>query len=186
MLKRSFDFAAASVGLLVLCVPMLLLAIVVRATSPGPAIFSQMRVGRGGQLFSCHKLRTMRQDAPVVPTHEAPASAVTGFGRFLRRTKLDELPQLYDVLVGNMSFVGPRPCLPTQTELVRLRRENGVLAVRPGITGLAQIHGIDMSDPVRLAEVDATYVRSATFFGDLRILIATVFGGSGQGDRIRG
>ncbi|TIS62136.1 MAG: sugar transferase, partial [Mesorhizobium sp.] len=98
--------------------PVVLVAMLaIRATSPGPAIFSQPRVGRDGALFACHKLRTMQRDTPSLPTHEAPAGSVTAVGKLLRRTKIDELPQLWNVLKGEMSLVGPRPCLPTQAEL---------------------------------------------------------------------
>jgi O-antigen biosynthesis protein WbqP len=184
MLKRGFDFVASLLGLIVLSPVIVVLIVAVRATSPGPGVFTQMRVGRHGVPFACHKLRTMAAGTAAVPTHEAAASSITSLGRVMRGTKLDELPQLLNVLRGEMSFVGPRPCLPSQTELIELRRAAGVLEVRPGITGLAQIQGIDMSDPPKLAEVDAAYVRSASFFGDLHILFATVFGAKGQGDRV--
>jgi len=127
----------------------------------------------------------MHLGTPNIPTHEATASHVTSVGRFLRRTKLDELPQLYNVLRGEMSLVGPRPCLPSQTELVRLRQERGITNIRPGITGLAQIRGIDMSNPARLCDADAEYLASASTMLDLRILLGTVFSGAGQGDKVR-
>jgi O-antigen biosynthesis protein WbqP len=111
-----------------------------------------------------------------LPTHEVKASSVTALGEHLRRFKIDELPQLWNVLVGDMSLVGPRPCMPSQAELVEARRRRGVFAVRPGITGLAQVRGIDMSDANRLAEVDAEYVRSQSLQGDLRLIIATLRG----------
>jgi O-antigen biosynthesis protein WbqP len=117
------------------------------------------------------------------PTHEVGKSAVTPIGHFLRRTKLDELPQLWNVVAGDMNFVGPRPCLPSQTALIEARREKGVLAMRPGITGVSQIAGVDMSDPEKLARLDATYRRS--FATDVRIIIATVLG-AGQGDKTAG
>jgi O-antigen biosynthesis protein WbqP len=111
-----------------------------------------------------------------VPTHEVSAAAITPLGDYLRRFKIDELPQLFNVLAGDMSLVGPRPCLPSQLELIAARRRLGVLDVRPGITGLAQVRGIDMSNAERLAEVDAQYVRSRSFFGDLKLAWATVRG----------
>jgi len=173
--KRAFDLVVAA-PLLVLTSPILLAAILaIRATSPGPAIFSQTRVGRGGVLFACRKLRTMRRGTPSLPTHEAPASAVTAVGKVLRRTKIDELPQLWNVLKGEMTLVGPRPCLPTQTELIERRKALGVLAALPGITGLAQIKGIDMSDPKLCAETDAAYVGAASIGLDLRILLGTFY-----------
>ncbi|RWA68589.1 MAG: sugar transferase [Mesorhizobium sp.] len=147
----------------------------IKATSPGPAIFSQPRVGRDGALFTCHKLRTMHRGTPSLPTHEAPASSVTAVGTVLRGTKIDELPQLWNVLKGEMSLVGPRPCLPTQMELIGHRQRLGVLAALPGITGLAQIKGIDMSDPKLCAETDAAYVEAASIGLDLRILLGTFY-----------
>jgi len=109
---------------------------------------------------------------------------VTPLGRWLRRLKLDELPQLWNVLRGDMSLVGPRPCLPSQTELIAERRARGVYALRPGITGVAQVAGVDMSDPPRLAALDATYLATVSAAADLRLLLATVRG-AGRGDRIR-
>jgi O-antigen biosynthesis protein WbqP len=161
---------------LVVAVPVILVAMAaIRLDTPGAAIFSQTRVGRDGALFRCHKLRTMRQGTPSVPTHEAAASQVTGVGGFLRRSKLDELPQLWNVLLGEMSLVGPRPCLPTQERLIEERRRLGVLSMLPGISGLAQVNGIDMSDPVACAAKDAEYMRTRSLRLDLAILIRTVF-----------
>lgn len=175
--KKIFDLAGAAV-LLVATSPILLLAIVaVRVSSPGPVIFSQTRIGREGVLFRCHKLRTMYQGTPSLPSHETPVSAVTSVGRGLRKFKLDELPQLWNVLRGEMSLVGPRPCLPSQTELIECRRQLGVLQALPGMTGLAQIRGIDMSNPQLLAETDATYLRTASFWLDLRVLFGTLYRG---------
>jgi O-antigen biosynthesis protein WbqP len=111
-----------------------------------------------------------------LPTHQVEASAVTPIGELLRRFKIDELPQLWNVLLGDMSLVGPRPCLPSQIELVDARERLGVFTVRPGITGLAQISGVDMSDPQRLAEIDARYVRTQTVPGDLKLIWATLRG----------
>lgn len=173
--KQIFDIAGAAL-LLVATSPVLALTVLaVRASSPGPAIFSQVRVGRDGRLFRCHKLRTMYVGTPSLPSHEAPADSVTSVGKVLRKFKLDELPQFWNVLKGEMSLVGPRPCLPTQTELIECRRRLGVLAALPGITGLAQIRGIDMSNPELLAETDAAYLRTASFWLDLRILFGTLY-----------
>ena len=186
MMKRTFDFLGAAFGLLVAGPLILALVWVIRRESSGPGIFSQQRVGRDGRLFVCHKLRTMHADSPNVPTHLAPAGQVTATGGFLRRQKLDELPQLWNVLKGDMSFVGPRPCLPMQAALIEERQKRGVFALRPGITGLAQINRIDMSDPVRLAEKDAQYLASRSFMLDMGILFRTIFGGAGNGDRVGG
>ena len=173
--KRAIDVIVA-VPMLLVAAPVLLVAVLaIKATSPGPAVFSQRRVGRGGAPFACHKLRTMHQGTPSLPTHEAPAGSVTAVGKMLRGSKIDELPQLWNVLKGEMSLVGPRPCLPTQTELIERRRQLGVLAALPGITGLAQIKGIDMSDPRLCAETDAAYIKTSSTGLDLKILLGTFF-----------
>ena len=158
--------------------------IAIRLHSPGPGLFRQTRVGQGGRPFTCYKFRTMKQGTAQAGTHEVSAVAVTdGFGSFLRRSKLDELPQIFNILRDEISLVGPRPCLPVQVELVEARRQRVVLEVKPGITGLAQIEGIDMSDPHRLASRDADYVALQSLSLDLSILVATGLG-RGQGDKI--
>lgn len=171
--KRAFDLSAAALGLLVTAPVLLVLALAVRLTSSGPALFRQQRVGRGERPFVCLKLRTMHVGTPSVPTHEAPAGSMTALGAFLRRWKLDELPQLWNVLKGEMSLVGPRPCLPTQHELIAERRRRGVFALRPGATGLAQVSGVDMSDPSRCAEYDARYMAGIGVKSDVSILLRT-------------
>lgn len=180
---RAFELVFSVVGLLVSLPLILVLAVVIRGDSPGTAFFHQRRVGRGRKVFFCHKLRTMAVDTPESGTHEISVSAITGVGRFLRKTKLDELPQLWNVVMGEMSLVGPRPCLLTQTELISERENRGVFSVRPGITGLGQVRGIDMSDPVRLAECDAEYVANRSFAFDLRLIWLTI-SGAGRGDRV--
>jgi O-antigen biosynthesis protein WbqP len=175
-MKRAFDVSACALFLL-FCWPILLIIIIaIRLQSPGSAIFAQIRVGKHGRPFTCYKLRTMYSGTASVPTHEVPASSVTPLGERLRRFKIDELPQLWNVLAGDMSLVGPRPCLRSQIELVEARRKLGVLDVRPGITGLAQVNGVDMSDPNRLAEIDAQYVRTQSLAGDFRLIMATLRG----------
>ncbi len=176
-MKRALDLALA-LPLAVLALPAIAaLAFAIRLDSRGSAFFSQMRVGRDGVLFRCHKLRTMRIGTPSAPTHEVASDAVTSVGRWLRRTKLDELPQLWNVICGEMSLVGPRPCLPTQKQLIDCRTRLGVLTLRPGLTGLAQIRGIDMSDPERCASADADYLSSMSMRTDLALLARTLFGG---------
>jgi O-antigen biosynthesis protein WbqP len=172
-MKRAFDLLFSAAGLFVAAPVIGLLVLAIRLGSPGAAIFRQTRVGRNGKLFVCLKLRTMFRDAPELPTHMSSASRVTPLGQRIRRWKLDELPQLWNVLVGEMSLVGPRPCLPSQTELVEERRKRGVLSLRPGITGLAQIRGVDMSDPVALATLDATYLAKTGLRQDFTILVGT-------------
>lgn len=183
-MKRAVDLVLAVVGL-VLTSPILLgCVIAVRRSSPGPAIFRQVRIGRDERPFTCLKLRTMYVDTAHAPSHEVGVSSVTPVGRTLRRLKLDELPQLWNIVRGEMSLVGPRPCLPSQTELVAQRRIRGVNALVPGITGIAQVAGVDMSDPVRLAELDAQYIPQQSLWTDLKLILATV-SGAGRGDRVR-
>lgn len=157
--------------------------LLVRLGSPGPGIFAQERVGKHGQTFICYKFRTMKTGTRQAGTHELTADAITGIGAFLRKTKVDELPQVWNILRGELSLVGPRPGLPVQTELTAARQARGVLSVLPGITGLAQIDGIDMSDPKRLAKVDARYSAQRGLLLDIKIIMAT-FLGRGQGDKV--
>ena len=161
--------------LIVLASPLLMvLMIIIRLDSRGASIFKQVRVGRGGRQFVCYKLRTMSEGAPNAATHLVPRTYVSRVGAFLRATRLDELPQLFNVLLGQMRFIGPRPCLPSQKFLVEQRRLLGVLEQEPGITGLAQVAGIDMSTPEYLAKVDAYYVQNRNLELDLRILFSTI------------
>ena len=169
--KRAFDLAVA-VPCFIVAVPLMLLAIVaIKTTSRGPALFSQTRVGRHESEFRCHKLRTMATGTPDLPTHEVGRMSITPIGAFLRRFKIDELPQLWNVLAGEMSIVGPRPCLPRQAELIEHRRRLGVFKLKPGITGFAQANGIDMSTPRLLAEADARY--SPSIRNDLLLIFRT-------------
>jgi lipopolysaccharide/colanic/teichoic acid biosynthesis glycosyltransferase len=146
----------------------------VKLTSKGSGIFAQERVGRAQKHFICYKFRTMQEGTEQAGTHEVSPAYVTGVGRFLRRTKIDELPQIWNLVKGDMSLVGPRPCLPVQRELRKLRQRYGVFAVRPGITGLAQVNGIDMSAPMELAKLDSLYIAQRTIMLDLKILLLTV------------
>ena len=175
MLKRLFDILVALAGLAIGWPVLLALALAVRLTSPGPAIHWSRRVGRGNRIFAMPKFRSMRTDTPDVATHllDDPGRWITPLGRFLRRSSLDELPQLWSVLVGDMSLVGPRPALFNQDDLVALREQAGVHTLRPGLTGWAQINGRDelpISEKVRL---DAEYLERMSFGFDLRILAAT-------------
>ncbi|WP_340251879.1 hybrid nucleoside-diphosphate sugar epimerase/sugar transferase [Roseobacter sp. HKCC-CH-9208] len=181
--SRVMDLAAAVGGLILFALPMLILWALIRKEGDGPAIFAQPRVGRGGQVFTCYKFRTMAIGTKQVSTHEVSSAAVTPLGAKLRRYKLDELPQLWNVLWGDMSLIGPRPCLPAQEELVRLRGQAGVLDTRPGISGLAQVAGVDMSDPARLVAWDARYIALRGLILDIRLILQTALG-AGQGDRV--
>lgn len=171
-------------SVLTLALPVLLgLALAIRRDSPGPAIFTQRRVGRGEKPFTLFKLRTMAVGTRQVGTHEVTSASVTRLGVRLRHYKLDELPQAWNLLVGNLTLVGPRPCLRVQKELVWERRRRGVYGIKPGLTGLAQVRGIDMSNPVRLAEIDAAYAAVRGIALDLALLART-FAGAGSGDRV--
>lgn len=173
--KRATDVAVSGAALVVLAVPMLALAGLVRATSPGPAIHWSKRVGRNNALFLMPKFRTMRIDTPQVATHlmSDPDRWLTLIGGFLRKTSLDELPQLVSVLKGDMSLVGPRPALFNQDDLVALRIQAGVEALRPGLTGWAQVNGRDeLPIPVKVG-LDAEYLARRSWPFDLRILALT-------------
>lgn len=180
---RFLDMVLAGLGLLV-ALPLMVVLFLTGFLDTGAPLFRQTRVGRNRKPFMLVKFRTMRPDTPSVATHLANPAAVTPLGAFLRRTKLDELPQLWNVLIGEMSLVGPRPCLFNQTELIEERASRGVFAVRPGITGLAQINGIDMSIPKLLAETDARMLQGLGLSAYFTYIIKTVTG-AGSGDRIR-
>ena len=137
-MKRAFDSVASALFLLFFRPVLLIIIVAIRLQDPGSPIFAQVRVGKGGRLFTCYKLRTMYSGTLNLPSHQVGAASVTPLGTRLRRFKIDELPQLVNVLLGDMSLVGPRPCLPSQTELIEARRQRGVLEVLPGITGLAR------------------------------------------------
>jgi O-antigen biosynthesis protein WbqP len=185
LLKRIFDLLIVCAALPLASILIVILTVLIRLDSPGPALFRQKRVGLGEKEFTLLKLRTMTLGTGDVPSHEADSHKVTRMGYWLRRMKLDELPQLFNVLSGAMALVGPRPCLPSQLELREARRALDVFALRPGVTGLAQVRGIDMSTPQQLAKVDAEYRREKSFATDFSILLATLRG-RGSGDAIEG
>ena len=180
MILRVLDVVFSLLGLLV-GLPVLLLIYVVGMVDTGSPLFKQERVGRNQKPFTLVKFRTMRVGTASVASHLADTNAITPMGRFLRRTKLDELPQLWNVLLGDMSLVGPRPGLFNQQELLQARQQHGVFAARPGITGLAQVSGIDMSTPELLAQTDAKMLADLTLRAYFRFIFLTVLG-SGQGD----
>jgi O-antigen biosynthesis protein WbqP len=176
ILKRLIDVAASAAGLTVLAVPLMAIALVVRLTSPGPALYWSQRVGRDNRLFGMPKFRSMRVNTPELATHllQKPDRWVTPIGEFLRRTSLDELPQLWSVLKGDMSLVGPRPALHSQDDLIALRTEHGVHVLRPGVTGWAQVNGRDeLPIPVKVG-FDRDYLERRSLLLDLRILWLTV------------
>jgi len=182
-LTRMLDISVA-VGILVMLLPLfVILWAVIRFDSPGPAIFAQRRVGRTQTPFTLYKFRTMKRDTVAAGTHEVGVSAVTRIGKFLRGTKLDELPQAINLLRGEMTLVGPRPCLPIQEDLVNARAALGVYAMKPGITGYAQIREIDMSRPHELSRSDYIYMKLQSLVLNFKIILLTAFG-RGGGDRV--
>jgi lipopolysaccharide/colanic/teichoic acid biosynthesis glycosyltransferase len=181
-MQRVCDFFLSLFGL-IFTFPILIILILISAIETGSPLFIQVRVGKNKKPFKLIKLRSMKLNTVSVATHLVDASAVTTYGHFLRRTKLDELPQLWNVLKGEMSLVGPRPCLFNQTELITEREKMGVFNVHPGITGLAQIQGIDMSTPILLAKTDALMIQNMNFKNYFQYLLKTV-SGAGSGDRI--
>ena len=175
-MKRLFDLALALIAAVILALPVLLVAVAVRLTSPGPALYWSDRVGRRNAIFKMPKFRSMRVGTPAVATHllANPQAHLTPIGSFLRKSSLDELPQLWSILVGDMSFVGPRPALFNQHDLIALRTELGVHELVPGLTGWAQINGRDelpIPDKVRL---DVAYLQQQSLGLDMRILWLTL------------
>ncbi|MGE4408050.1 sugar transferase [Pseudomonas sp.] len=179
---RVFDFVFSLLGL-VFGLPVLLVLTVIGFFDTRSPIFRQVRVGRHQKPFTLVKFRTMKVDTASVATHLASSASITRFGHFLRKTKLDELPQLWNVLKGEMSLVGPRPGLFNQEELTEERAKRGVFEVRPGITGLAQVSEIDMSTPTLLAETDQKMIQSLTLVDYFKYIFMTV-AGKGAGDRV--
>ena len=180
---RVFDFLFSFFGLL-FGFPVLLVIFLIGLFDTGSPLFVQERVGRRKKPFKLVKFRTMSKDTASVASHLASSASITKLGAFLRRTKLDELPQIWNVLMGDMSLVGPRPSLFNQEELITERDALGVYSLRPGVTGLAQIKGIDMSTPELLAKTDAKMISTMSVANYFKYIFLTV-AGKGQGDRIR-
>mgnify|MGYP000029412707 CR=1 FL=1 len=183
LLIRCLDFLFAALGLL-LALPLLLLVLLIGLFDTGSPVFAQQRVGRHQRPFTLYKFRTMSVGTASVATHEVGSSSITPMGAVLRKTKIDELPQLINVLKGEMSLVGPRPCLPSQQQLILERERGGVFLVRPGITGLAQVNEIDMSTPELLAQWDARMIAEFSLTLYFKLLVQTVLG-AGAGDRVK-
>lgn len=171
--KRAVDVVASLAVIVVLSVVLVLLALAARLSSPGPAIFRQTRVGRDGRPFTLLKFRSMPVDTGDIASDRIDAVAIRPFGRLIRRTNLDELPQLFNILRGDMSLIGPRPSLPSQTELVELRRANGALGCRPGLTGLAQVNSFDGMTIAQKAAWDGRYAARITLVRDIAIVWRT-------------
>ncbi|WP_417439216.1 sugar transferase [Idiomarina sp.] len=180
---RVLDFLFSLFGLIV-GFPILVLLTLIGLFDTGSPIFRQERVGKNKKPFVLVKFRTMKKDTASVASHLASSASITKFGHFLRRTKLDELPQLWNVLKGEMSLVGPRPGLFNQEELTQAREAKGVFNVRPGITGLAQVNEIDMSTPQLLAETDAKMINTLNIKSYFQYILMTVTG-KGSGDRVK-
>lgn len=176
MVKQLFDLAMALVAAVFLALPILLVALAVRYSSPGPALYWSDRVGRNNQIFKMPKFRSMRIDTPAVATHllDNPSQWLSPIGSFLRKSSLDELPQLWSILKGDMSFVGPRPALFNQHDLIALRTEKGIHELVPGLTGWAQVNGRDELPIPQKVELDAQYLKRKSFLFDLKILWMTV------------
>lgn len=174
-MKRLFDLLLALVALTILLVPVVIVAIVVKLTSTGPALYWSDRVGRNNRIFKMPKFRTMRVDTPAVATHllQDPKIFLTPAGSFLRKSSLDELPQLWSIICGDMSFVGPRPALFNQQDLIALRTECGVSKILPGLTGWAQINGRDELPIPEKVKLDLEYVQRQSFLFDIKIIILT-------------
>lgn len=180
-IKRFLDLAIC-LCLVPIALPICVAAMIaIRYDSAGSPLFVQRRVGRNRHVFRLLKLRTMAARSGDLPSHEIDPMQITRVGAFLRRSKLDELPQLLNVISGSMSLVGPRPCLPSQQVLIAERERLGLYAFAPGVTGPAQLVGIDMSDPILLARTEADYFHVATPMRDLSLIVQTASGG-GRGD----
>lgn len=176
--KRVFDILLSFLGIVILAIPMFVIAIVVKCDSKGPAIFKTERVGKNGKSFKFYKFRSMRTDAPkdCAPRLLQSEEYITKVGAFLRKTSLDELPQMFCILKGDMSIIGPRPCGLSETDLIEAREKYGALSVRPGLTGLAQISGRDIlaSHVEEKARCDGEYAKKITFWRDIKIFIKTI------------
>lgn len=174
-MKRVFDFIISLIGVIVLSPIILIVALAVKFTSPGPMLFKQRRIGKNNVEFEIYKFRTMRIDTPNVPTHllENPEQWITPVGKFLRKTSLDELPQLFNILKGEMSIVGPRPALYNQIDLKEMRTEAGVHKLVPGLTGWAQINGRDEIPLSLKVKLDKEYLMKKSLFFDIKIIFMT-------------
>ena len=174
-MKRLFDITVGAIAIPVMVIPMAMFAIAIRLTSKGPVLYWSDRVGRGNRIFRMPKFRTMRIDTPELATHllRDTRQWITPIGRFLRKTSLDELPQLWSILVGHMSFVGPRPALFNQHDLIELRTLRGVHELVPGITGWAQINGRDELTIPEKVNCDVYYLNNQSFLLDLGVLLGT-------------
>ncbi|MCC4323954.1 sugar transferase [Limosilactobacillus reuteri] len=177
--KRFFDFAFSLIGIILLAIPMMIIALIIKIDSPHEKIlFRQKRIGKNNQVFTILKFRSMRQDAPheiATKDFENPEAYITPVGKFLRKASLDELPQLFNVFKGDMSIVGPRPLIPKEKKVLKMRTEYGANKVLPGITGLAQVHGRDEITDENKASYDGKYALNMSILLDFSIILKTIF-----------
>lgn len=169
---RALDIFLSMILLIILC-PVFVAICMLCLVDDGPVFFRQKRLGKNRVRFTMYKFRTLPVDTPQVPTHDLKGINVSAFGKFLRSTKLDELPQLFNVFKGDMSLVGPRPCLESQAQLVRLRSESNLFSLRPGITGAAQLRQVDMKEPVKLVEIERAMVQQLKVSYYFKAIIST-------------
>lgn len=176
-MKRIFDFIASFTAIVILSPIIIILAIIIKFTSEGPILFKQRRIGKDNKEFYIYKFRTMRIDTPNVATHllENPEQYITPIGKFMRKTSLDELPQLFNILKGEMSIVGPRPALYNQYDLNEMRTKAGVSKLVPGLTGWAQINGRDEIPLEQKVNLDEEYLKNKSFYLDMKIIFLTFF-----------
>lgn len=173
--KRLIDIVISFIAIIVLLIPFVLISLLILITNPGPVFFRQKRFGKNKKMFKILKFRTMKVDTPDLPTDKIknPEQYITGIGRILRKTSLDELPQVFNIFIGQMSFIGPRPALWNQTELIKLRDQTGANGVRPGLSGWAQINGRDEIPEKKKAELDGEYVKKMSFWFDIKCFFGT-------------
>ncbi|MER2190038.1 MAG: sugar transferase [Solibacillus sp.] len=176
-MKRIVDIILCGVALIIFCIPMIIIYCWIKLDSPGPVLFKQKRVGKNGELFEIYKYRSMRIDTPNVSTEKLgdPTQFITKSGKFLRKTSLDELPQLFNIIKGDMSIVGPRPALYNQYDLIEMRDEVAVNSIRPGLTGYAQIMGRDLISDKEKVNYDEYYIKNQNLLLDFKIIWATFF-----------
>jgi len=173
VIKRIFDIFISLIALAFLSPVIIFCSVIIFLQDTGPIIFKQNRVGKDGLIFLIYKFRSMPVNTSNIQSSEAVELRITKFGKFMRRTNVDELPQLFNILKGDMSFVGPRPPIPTQANLVKLRKENGALGCLPGLTGWAQVNAYNLMSDERKALFDAEYAANITFFMDFKIILRT-------------
>jgi len=175
-LKRLFDLVLAIIAIVFLAIPILVIMLCIRMTSPGPIFYWSNRIGIENCIFSMPKFRSMRIDTPTIATHllDNPGRWITSIGSFLRKNSLDELPQLWSILAGHMSFVGPRPALFNQHDLIAMRTERGIHVLRPGLTGWAQVQGRDELSVPEKVQLDLEYLQRQSFLFDLKIIWITL------------